>query len=524
MRFYSKTLTVCVLGVVLFALLGPVDASTAGTPSNPPGSPYVFALNSSQDRFFAEEFAGPGPVLTPVEPLTPGSGSICRTPGYVDPDAQNAEESEDGWTLTLTSWYAFWGTGGRVVVRLDGDKYFGAVMYQTENNFAAPGDGLTCARIGEDGSPARMELDTEAKAKYLIQVGAWRHEWIGFGSSYILKVLAPVANRERSHAVELPLGASVQMSNFGGSLGSPAPTCSTNLKTYVGGYSAWGKVAVPSAGSLRVALEPEYIDPGSFAIIELYPESGLTPLACRVGPFNAAGNLTTELSVPVTPGRYAVRLMTAVKAGEDPAKSLEENWRVTASFSPNLDIDGDGHARPSDCNDNNPAIHPGAVDAPDNGIDENCDGQDARRDTDGDGVPDYRDRCAARSTKGIDSDGNGCPDPPQLQLNAQIQLKRSRSQLHVVSLLVRTDPGALVVLDCDRGACKGESKRMRGELGQFGETFRRDVPSGTEISLTATKAGHVGAIKQFRLSLTGMRLIHQWCLKPGKSGKRVPCG
>jgi hypothetical protein len=65
---------------------------------------------------------------------------------------------------------------------------------------------------------------------------------------------------------------------------------------------------------------------------------------------------------------------------------------------------------------------------------------------------------------------------------------------------------------------------MTGERAQFGGTFRHRVPDGTKILLTATEAGHIGVIKQYRLSMTGMHLLHQWCLKPGKSGKGTPCG
>ena len=52
------------------------------------------------------------------------------------------------------------------------------------------------------------------------------------------------------------------------------------------------------------------------------------------------------------------------------------------------DADGDGVRVPSDCNDTNPAIHPGAVDVPDDGIDQDCNGVDATvTDRDGDGSP-----------------------------------------------------------------------------------------------------------------------------------------
>jgi len=257
-------------------------------------------------------------------------------------------------------------------------------------------------------------------------------------------------------------------------------------------------------------------------MLVLYPEGGGAPITCTVGPFGSAATIT-ELNAAVAPGNYSLQLMTVVKAGQDPATSAEELWQLTADFLPSLDKDGDGHFPPSDCNDNVASIHPGATDVPDNGIDENCDGEDARRDSDGDGVPDYRDRCPSRSSKGIDSDGDGCRDPEQLQLTAQIRLTLKRGRLHVASLFVRTDPGARVVLACANNACRGESRKIGGDRASFDGTFPRSISDGTEISLAASEPDHLGVVKRYRLSVGGVRLLRQWCTSPGKPERKAAC-
>ncbi len=102
----------------------------------------------------------------------------------------------------------------------------------------------------------------------------------------------------------------------------------------------------------------------------------------------------------------------------DPALQDAPVWAV--------DLDGDGWGGGSlvsaciqpgdtaplgDCDDSDAAINPDAADAPQDGIDQDCDGEDAiAMDTDGDGLDDYDEAQLGTDPTSADSDGDGLDD------------------------------------------------------------------------------------------------------------------
>jgi hypothetical protein len=219
-------------------------------------------------------------------------------------------------------------------------------------------------------------------------------------------------------------------------------------------------------------------------------------------------------------------------AGHDTAISDDGDARSSCEEIEG-DADGDGVRRPADCDDTNPGIHPGAVDVPDDRIDQDCSGTDATNlDVDRDGSPrpqDCNDADPAIHPGARELAGNGVdencdtrivPFPAISGLVSNLWGAAGRRTVNLKLTAKDFPKGTRIEMRCSGPGCPFRKvtrrvKRSRRTVNLHRSLGNRGLRRGARVELRFTHAGQIGRVLRFRIGSPGVPSVDFLCQPPG---------
>jgi virginiamycin B lyase len=260
--------------------------------------------------------------------------------------------------------------------------------------------------------------------------------------------------------------------------------------------AATGEAALLGDGRARLSGSAAARGVDTTVVFEygLTPAYGFTTAAIAATDADQSEPIAATTEV-LTPGTYHYRAIATSAidrtVGEDRTfvvpEPVQDPGPPPAVVVPLDDGDGDGFPVGVDCDDRNRAVHPGAVDRPANGVDEDCAGGDARQ--------------------------------PRFEPRIEASWSTTKRSVRFSRLVIDYMPAnARLRLSCSGGGCKVKSysasisREVRG-LNLLKRLKGSRLRRNAVVELRLSRPGHITTVTRWKIGPPARRTV--LCLPPG---------